>query len=240
MKTLQKLNTLLRQQPIDAPYPGYERVMAYAQNVAMIEHSIVVVSDMAANLSKIYSGAFAKNLGLKDYNSENSIWEKNILDLMTDSEREAKYLAELRFFHYLRHIPKNRRGYFRLATQLRMKGLDVLHRMTYVYDESGNILRYAICIYEPLVTMLPAKSIVIDSSSGVFEVLSDVSTSKILSKREIQVLSLIESGKSSRQIADTLSISHHTINRHRQNILGKLQANNSPEACRLAKSLGIL
>ena len=34
---------------------------------------------------------------------------------------------------------------------------------------------------------------------------------------------------------NTLSISIHTVNRHRQNILSKLCASNSVEACRIAK-----
>ena len=37
-----------------------------------------------------------------------------------------------------------------------------------------------------------------------------------------------------------LSISIHTVSRHRQEILGKLQVKNSIEACRLAKNLRLL
>ena len=64
--------------------------------------------------------------------------------------------------------------------------------------------------------------------------------SKILSDREIQVLRLIDKGLISKQIADTLSISIHTVSRHRQEILAKLQVRNSIEACRVAKDLGLL
>ena len=37
-----------------------------------------------------------------------------------------------------------------------------------------------------------------------------------------------------------LSISINTINRHRQEILGKLQVKNSIEACRIAKDLKLI
>ncbi|MCG4719976.1 response regulator transcription factor, partial [Bacteroides intestinalis] len=50
----------------------------------------------------------------------------------------------------------------------------------------------------------------------------------------------INKGKMSKDIAQTLSISINTVNRHRQNILEKLQVNNSIEACRIAKELHLL
>lgn len=55
-----------------------------------------------------------------------------------------------------------------------------------------------------------------------------------------EILQLINKGKMSKDIAQTLSISINTVNRHRQNILEKLQVNNSIEACRIAKELHLL
>ena len=62
----------------------------------------------------------------------------------------------------------------------------------------------------------------------------------LLSDREKEILQLINKGKMSKDIAQTLSISINTVNRHRQNILEKLQVNNSIEACRIAKELHLL
>ncbi len=44
----------------------------------------------------------------------------------------------------------------------------------------------------------------------------------------------------SKEIADLLSISIHTVNRHRQNILEKLHVSNAMEACRMARMMGVL
>jgi len=61
-----------------------------------------------------------------------------------------------------------------------------------------------------------------------------------LSSRECEILRLIERGYMSKEIAAELFISVNTVNRHRQNILMKLQATNSVEACRIAKSLKLI
>ena len=62
---------------------------------------------------------------------------------------------------------------------------------------------------------------------------------QILSDREKQILRLIDKGLMSKEIASQLSISVHTVSRHRQEILSKLQVKSSIEACRVAKELGI-
>lgn len=51
---------------------------------------------------------------------------------------------------------------------------------------------------------------------------------------------MIANGMSSKEIARQLSISVHTVSRHRQNINAKLQVHNSMEAYRIARSLGIV
>ena len=57
---------------------------------------------------------------------------------------------------------------------------------------------------------------------------------------ELEILRLIEAGNMSKEIASKLFISINTVNRHRQNILMKLQASNSVEACRVAKGLRLI
>lgn len=81
---------------------------------------------------------------------------------------------------------------------------------------------------------------VVNSFTGVSEELTVSGDQSILSRREKQVLTLIDSGKRSHEIAGILSISKNTVSRHRQEILAKLQVKNSMEACRLAKSMKII
>lgn len=62
----------------------------------------------------------------------------------------------------------------------------------------------------------------------------------ILSKREMEVLRLIDQGLLSKEISDNLCISINTVNRHRQNILQKMKVDRAIEACKLAHVMGLL
>lgn len=59
-------------------------------------------------------------------------------------------------------------------------------------------------------------------------------TQQKLSKRELEVLTLIAEGHSSKEIADKLFISVRTVDTHRSNILHKLKMNNSAQLVRYA------
>jgi DNA-binding CsgD family transcriptional regulator/PAS domain-containing protein len=65
-------------------------------------------------------------------------------------------------------------------------------------------------------------------------------TTKLLTPRQTEILSLIKEGLLSKEISDRLSISIHTVNTHRQRILEKLGADNSMEAIRYASGLGLV
>jgi DNA-binding CsgD family transcriptional regulator/PAS domain-containing protein len=61
-----------------------------------------------------------------------------------------------------------------------------------------------------------------------------------LSKREKEIVKLLSEGCSSKSIADRLSISFHTVNKHRQNIIEKTQTRNVSEVVRFAITKGII
>lgn len=50
-----------------------------------------------------------------------------------------------------------------------------------------------------------------------------------LTSKEREVLSLVSTGLTTKEIADRLNISHHTVESHRKNLLRKCQAKNSAE-----------
>lgn len=56
----------------------------------------------------------------------------------------------------------------------------------------------------------------------------------ILTKREQEILKLVAEGKSSKEIADILFLSVHTVTRHRANIMNKLNLNNTADLVKYA------
>lgn len=241
-KALDKLLRTETQSEGCIPLP---EILSYARFWANTEKVLIVVSDMDDGQSHIIDGGFARNLDLGEYRRENSIWESRILSLMSAEEQEEKYIAELRFFHYLRHLPKGRKPEYHLVSKLRLRfsdgGVhDVLHRMYYIFDDTSENVRYAICIYGPLPFDFMGKSYAVNSVTGIKEELTASGNGSILSRRESQILGMIDTGMRSADIADRLNISIHTVSRHRQEIIGKLQVKSTHEACRLAKSMGLL
>lgn len=245
MSNLTKLNQLLKSQTVKADSIETVQLLDYAENISRIENVTAVVSDLRRGSSRIFPGKFGIVLGVANYSEEDSIWEKAILDLMSEEGREEKYLAELRFFNFLRHVPRHVRPDYYLVSKLRMKtatgdSIDVIHRMYYIYADDSETVTHALCLYGRSAFDYAGKSIVVNSLTGVSEELTSSVDTSILSRRERQVLTLIDSGKRSYEIAEILTISKNTVSRHRQEILAKLQVKNSMEACRIAKAMKII
>ncbi|MDE5594745.1 MAG: helix-turn-helix transcriptional regulator [Muribaculaceae bacterium] len=215
-------------------------IYGYAGHIAQFENCIVAVSDLRYHKTRIFLSDFAKELGLTDYRDESSIWENRIIAMLSGEEQEEKYIGELRFFNFVRLLPRKKRSQYFFAAKLHLKGVEVLHRMHYIYDEQGEGIRYALCRYERQWQDFPGKCVAVNSMTGRVEELTSETDKNILSRRERQVLTYIDAGKTSVEIAEGLMISKNTVSRHRQAILSKLQVRNSLEACKVAKALSLI
>ena len=219
-----------------------------ARGYSLTENAVAVLSDMRTDISYMYTGGFAATLGLEESpggETTHSIWEKTVLERVHPDDLRNKYLHELCFFNFMKKQPLASRGRYCYAGKLRMKDRDgnyifVLHRIFYVTDSSDGSFPLSLCLYTPLVSDIPANGLIIDTISGKAAELQMETGRDILSRREAQILEMIDKGLTSRQISESLSISVHTVSRHRQEILSKLQVRNSVEACRTARELQII
>ena len=62
----------------------------------------------------------------------------------------------------------------------------------------------------------------------------------MLTRREMQIVKLICDGQSNAEMADTLSLSPKTVDKHRENLMRKLQVNSVAQLVRKARELGWL
>lgn len=230
------------------PDAELERYKAIACSYAIMENSIAVLSDMRSNTSYIFYGGFADRLGIsrnKHAETVMSIWEEKILCLIHPDDLPQKYLQELRFFRFIKSLPAINRHKYCMASTLRIKDAEgqyvpTLHRQFYVQGPSRTSMWLALCLYGPQPAGYDTRCVIINTVNGRLTELNNNDSIRLLSCRERQVLRLIDGGMPSKNIAEAMSISVNTVNRHRQNILSKLHAKSSIEACHIAKSLKLI
>ena len=145
---------------------------------------------------------------------DKKVWE--FLDTLPEEEKLAyKYIYEMRVLDrgkYVRMIYQMRLLAFKDDNFLAMGMIDLAP------EQSANTsVRFQIknCLTDEVVPFT------IESATDV-----------LLTPREREILALAKEGMFSKEISEKLNISIHTVNRHRQNILEKLQVDNIIEAIR--------
>ena len=145
---------------------------------------------------------------------DKKVWE--FLNTLPEEEKLAyKYIYELRVLErgkYVRMIYQMRILAFKEDNFLAMGIIDIAP------EQSANTsVRFQIknCLTDEVVPF-------------TIESVTDL----LLTPREREILALAKEGMFSKEISEKLNISIHTVNRHRQNILEKLQVDNMIEAIR--------
>ena len=143
---------------------------------------------------------------------DKKVWE--FLDTLPEEEKLTyKYIYEMRVLDrgkYVRMIYQMRILAFKEDNFLAMGIIDIAP------EQSANTsVRFQIknCLTDEIVPFA------IESAADT-----------LLTPREREVLALAKEGMFSKEISEKLNISIHTVNRHRQNILEKLQVDNMIEA----------
>ena len=143
---------------------------------------------------------------------DKKVWE--FLDTLLEEEKLTyKYIYEMRVLDrgkYVRMIYQMRILAFKEDNFLAMGIIDIAP------EQSANTsVRFQIknCLTDEIVPFA------IESA-----------TDTLLTPREREILALAKEGMFSKEISEKLNISIHTVNRHRQNILEKLQVDNMIEA----------
>ncbi len=69
---------------------------------------------------------------------------------------------------------------------------------------------------------------------------AEINPVNLLTKREIEIFTLLAEGQSATQIADAIFLSYKTVHAHRSNIMRKLSLNNNSEIVHLAIRHGVV
>lgn len=243
----ERLNQKFHQQ-MDGIYAQDEeqRLCLIAQSYSICENSIAVLSNLRTGKSHIFFGKSCKILGLGRPSSTqtvDSVWEEEIYNRIHPNDWKKRCLQELTFFRKVSSSHSKDIFSWYLENTIRMCDKEGeyhywKHRIFYFSGDGQQGISYSLCLYN-LTSEDSEAAYLINTMTGEKKILL-TNENQLLSAREKIILQMIQNGKSSKMIADRLEISKHTVDRHRQNIIAKLQVNNTTEACHKAKRLGLI
>lgn len=216
-----------------------------------LDQCVAVLSDFQADCSYIYAGNFGKVFGLPAENSViDSAFEECIFTKIHPDDLVERHILELNYFQYLKTLPYQDSHKYSTSSRIRTQNTlencaYINHRTIYLKSFSNGSVWLALCLYAPSADIQPRLGI--DGKIVNIETGEVISIEKykhyeqtLLSKRELEILTLVAKGSNSAQIATRLNISVYTVRRHRQNIIEKMKVANTTEAVKTAMVMGII
>lgn len=217
---------------------------AYADN----EECIAVMNNFRTKGSHIYLGAVGEAMGFGErgtYQHVDTLYEEEVFSRIPDEDMAIRHLEELSFYHIMSAPAYTSAGYpCYMVTNIRMadaagKLHDMIHRIFYYTSRDRRGICYGLCLYS-FASSQRQYARIIDKRTGEERKIEVETMRSLLTDREKDVLLYIQKGLASKEIADRMAISKHTVDRHRQNIIEKLQVANTTEAIFKARQLGLL
>ncbi|MCD4772221.1 MAG: helix-turn-helix transcriptional regulator, partial [Bacteroidales bacterium] len=238
------LETLNKQKfiPEDLDYSIMDKHIEFLEKLNVIENSSISIFDLYQRkhvyLSSRFETVFGFNID-EAHEEGNEYFDKKVHpDDNLNAMKIGSYFLKIAYT-----LPIEKRKDYKLINDYRIKnGEDKYIRVIEQFqalelDKHGNIW-LALCVmdFSPNQDIsLPLQNKVINFRTGELFHFPETTKEINLSKREKEILGLISEGLISKEIADNLFISVHTVNTHRQKIIEKLNVKNSHEAIKLAK-----
>ena len=226
-------------------YSLLEKHHPYLKKLDEIGGSAISVFDMNRKTHVYFSPSYREKLGLPDDKHEGP---EGFDQLMYADDRLIAMESGYYFLKVAMNMNFKRLKNLKLVNDYRIRtpddnGLRMKEEFQILEtDPRGNIwLSLSIVDVSPNQNLKePMSSRLVNHKTGEIISFAEVSSVFELTKREKEILQLISDGNVSKQIAEKLYISVHTVNTHRQNILEKMSVTNTAEAIRLASRMGIL
>ena len=230
----------------DLDYSILDKHIEFLDKLNVVENSSISIFDLFRQkhiyLSSHFEQVFKYNI-TEAHQEGNAYFNSRVHpdDFLT-ATKIGNYFLRLVFSF----LPEQRKE-FKLINEYRIKDgtgryIRVIEQFQVLeLDKHGNIW-LALCIMDLSPNQditLPLKNKVYNFKTGESFHFPEDQEEGGLSAREKEILDLISEGMASKEIADSLFISIHTVNTHRQKILKKLNVKNSAEAVQYARQYGL-
>lgn len=222
-------------------------------SMAAVSNACYVITDASADTCFIHAGSLGRLLGLCDdvrfCAKHHSSDEDIIYNRIHPEDLVEKRMLEYDFFRYVDQMNGDEKMKYIATCRIRIRNrkdefLYIRNSTQILQPSPRGKIWLILCCYALSPEQSPSADIsprIVNCCTGEIHPLTlGERRHQVLSEREKEILRLIREGKSSKQIADVLCISHHTVNRHRQNILEKLSVGNSHEAVLAAMAMRLL
>jgi DNA-binding CsgD family transcriptional regulator len=238
----QRYFELIRNYPLNRQSLDYSRLEAHRPFLDALDrvgHSVVSVFDMATLSHPYKSDKYMDRLGAQIPTGHRV--EDGLDSLIHPDDRLQSAYAG---YHYMSQLLNGSLGTSRVMKMVNEYRIRRSEPGWIRVSESHQVLEHdsdghawlVLSVIEIAANQdesLGFESRLINSESG--DVISYSVSVNPLSERESEALKLIANGHSSKQIADLLFVSPHTVNTHRQNILKKMKVANTAEAISIAR-----
>lgn len=230
-----------------------ERCRKVAELFASVTNGCTVITDASCDHCYLYIGAMGMLLGVTDSypvsKEMDSSDEDIIYNRIHPEDIVDKRMLEYEFFRFTDLLSGEEKQEYQATCRIRIRnhkeGYTLMDNTTQIICPSpAGKIWLIMCTYSLASDQKWSGNIqaaIKNNRSGEITALSfNDRRQHILTEREKEILMLIKEGKASKQIADILGISVHTVNRHRQNILEKLSVANSIEAITAVEAMRLL
>lgn len=247
---LEKMWSMQQISCLDVDYNLWEQKRELIQQMSRMTQSCLFTVDVFKNRYDFASDDFSSIFGY------NLSWIRNIQrqgDLLEErihpDDRDKMAEVQIKHSKFIYSLSPEKRNDYRNTYQFRMlnvkgKYINIISRQEVIQtDQTGKawIIMGAMDISPDQNPLDNIKYSTLNKKTG--EIITHLIlsyTETILTDREKEILQMIYRGLLSKEIADKLNISIHTVNNHRKNILAKLGVDNSIEAINYALRNGLL
>jgi len=228
----------------------WERHRPYIEVLSQVNNSYVLVNEWGVGplyISSNYDTCFDY---LPDFKTKDLISKKELIDASIHPDDWPIVMnLRKRGFEFIAGLPFEQRKDYKHVLEFRVLGpgknymrLLLQYHLLEITESNDYILLLGISDLSPDQSLdEPVKFRLINfKTSEVINFSVFEKTDMPLTKRELEILKLVNEGMLSKEISNQLSISIHTVNRHRQNIMEKMNVDNVMEAINYSRKLGLI
>ena len=210
------------------------------EEIAQEYISYMKILEQAGSFAVFLSDKFGHYYYVTEYVTEDiqASDELNIEKLVHPDDLEVVRRIDKKVWEFLDTLPEEEKLTYKYIYEMRVldrgKYVRMIYQMRILAFKDDNFLGMGIIDLAPEQSANTSVRFQIKNclTDEIVPFAIETATDTLLTPRAREILALAKQGMFSKEISEKLNISIHTVNRHRQNILEKLQVDNIIEAIR--------